>query len=241
MNASTLDPRPYMQVDGLGTFIPWNADFNMEFSFEIDLGQVEPLLPAGLTAVETVPGRALCNVGYLRFPPGTPVAGPIQELSLAVHVYPDLSMHPVPRFAFYVLNVASDSERFLDWAHEVDHMEVYRSPELRFHAEPERWRVTVSDAHGPICTLANSHPRPRFKAGHAHFHIFTNKGDPCRTQRGHWIGSRCEHQRPSSASVLHPHPFFRGMDVSSARSYLQIITTPGELVEQRFYYHDQDE
>jgi hypothetical protein len=231
-----MDYRAHLRSDVDGDYVPWNADFNMEFSFEVDLRAAEAVLPRGLAAVEALPGRALLGVGYLRFPPGNPIGDElVHELATVVQVYPDMRDRRIARAGYYVVNIASTSGRFLDWANEVDRMPVHRSSGVRFDAEPERWRVAVADDDGPICTLANSHPQPSFKAGQAFFQAFTLQDGVCKRGLVSWSGVRCEHQRRSVESRLHPHPFFRGIDVSSARPHMQIFTRPGQTVEQRFY------
>lgn len=230
-----MDVRARLESDVDGDYVSWNADFNMEFSFEVGLRSVEALLPHGLAAVEVLPGTALIGLGYLRFPAGNPVGDPVQELALVIQVYPDMSDRRVARAGYYVVNIAADRESFLDWANEVDRMPVHRTSGLRFDADPERWIVTVSDDHGPICTLANSHPRPTWKPGQAFFQAFTSKDGVRMRGLVSWSGVRCEHQKKSPESRLHPHPFYRGIDVSSARPHLQMITPAGSRVEQRFY------
>lgn len=230
-----MDLREHVATDVDGDYVSWNADFNMEFSFEVGLRSVEALLPSGLVAVEALPGCALIGVGYLRFPAGNPVRDPVQELALVIQVYPDMSERRVARAGYYVVNIAADRESFLDWADEVDRMPVYRASGLCFGVDPERWIITVADDHGPICTLASDHPKPVFKPGQAFFQAFTAKDGIRARALVSWSGTRCESQRRSPQSRLHPHPFYRGIDVSGARPHMQIFTPPGSRVEQRFY------
>lgn len=218
--------------------IEWHLQRHIMFTWEVDTEAVEPLLPPELTAVEVRPGIALFSVAALlyqagQFRPGSP---PFLELVSTVHVQADLSIDmPISRFAMYAVSVYSDSPDFIRQEGEKLFTPTTLDPSLRF-TFTERWDgVDASDDDGPIVTLRNTHPSPVYTPDELWGQHY-NDTHGLHFGVWEWDGIKFEHMRGGDAGRFHPHPFFKGMDLSRVRGcYRQMIPAPGSPATERFY------
>ncbi|MCB9676325.1 MAG: hypothetical protein H6737_14475 [Alphaproteobacteria bacterium] len=218
----------------------WNIAFHVSFTFEVPASLVEPVLPAGVEAMETVPGRALLNVIHARYEPGTlgePAS--FDEVVCSVLAQPDLSVDmPAPRLTLAVLDVLSNSEAFV--AHKVPalRMPVRFDPGLASEVDADGLGTRVWNDDGPLFRLrCTGVPRFRSKA-------FFGQYFACVDGRLHhsvwsWWGELHETQRERrQAGEVHAHPFFAriGLGALEARDcWLQQVSAPGGSVHMRTF------
>ena len=217
--------------------IEWHVEKHIMFTWEIDTDAVLPFVPEELTPVEVRPGRSLFSVAGLVYEPGNfgPQSPSFVELVSVVHVAPDLSVKMPCRFAMHAISVYSDSTDFVRQEGEKLFTPTTHDPSLTITFN-ERWDAAeAADADGPIVTWRNTHPHPEYVADEMW-------GQHYNDTRGvhfgiwEWDGMKFEHMRGGDAGRLHPHPFFKGMDLRRVHGcYRQMIPKPGAKAVERFY------
>lgn len=230
----------HVRTDQDGEFIPWYCTYNLDYLFELDITQLQSVLPQHIHAVEVRPGVGLLSMGYLLFDPGNVGIMPgFSELSCCVVVHSDLSVSPQARFGLYVINITSDSELFLDWAYEIDKIPVYRPQGIRFETDREKGIGIVKDSTGIICELRScfAGPPPSFHDDLVIVHMFTKVNGVLYRTLVKWFGLKFEHQKIGDGGRLYNHPFFGGLDVESSDGtcYLQLLTPAHGVILQQFY------
>lgn len=225
--------------------IQWSFPFDLYFMFEIDIGAIDLVMPPWCNLFEIRPGIGLLCVGQTLGGQTVRDGGVIdgisnfQEVSWCVAVQPDLSPGiPTPKLSFVIGNVVSESLPFLEHASKIDKMPTYHSPSLRSTCDAYSFSGTFEDDDGPIVTLKSSHRMPpKYRKGtfwgqHSSVHDGENY-----LQVFSWTGSIFEHQQGHRGGILHPHPIFRGIDVTGIgdRSYLQLVAEPGTPISMTLY------
>lgn len=215
----------------------WFLHFNLDFLVEIPTQVVRAFLPPDVHPVEPRPEVSLISVALLDFDAGNLGYLPaFSETSCSVVVRPDLSTGVLPRFAFYVVNIASTCEPFLRWAHHRDKMPVYRGQGLEIHLDPDRLAGGVRDAEGPVFELANTHPAPSFEEDL----IEVQTHNDCHGERWlakvMWAGYQFQHQKRGCTVRLHKHPFFRGLvpETGDYPCFLQMMTPARTAAVMRY-------
>lgn len=218
--------------------IEWHLQKHIMFSWEIDLEEIEKFIPRELTAIEVRPGRGLFSVACLlyqpdQFRPGSP---PFLELVSVAHVQADLSVKmPVSRFAMHAISVYSDSPDFIEQEGQKLFTPTTLDPSLKMTWTDNVDGVDALDDDGPIISFRSTNPNP----------VYTRDemwGQHYNDTRGlhfgvwEWDGEKCEHMQRGDAGTFHPHPFFKGMNLSRIRGcYRQMIPKPNTLAIERFY------
>ncbi len=234
---STAEDR-FARVGDDPLVIEWHLQKHIMFTWEIDVEALEPLVPDDLTVVEVRPGIGLFSVATLlyqpnQFRPGSP---PFLELVSVAHVQADLSVKmPMTRFAMHAISVYSDSPDFIAQEAEKLFTPTCFDPSLKMNFA-ENWDgVEAYDDDGPIISFQSTNPNPvytsdemwgqHYNATHGlHFGVWQ------------WDGVKCEHMQRGNAGKFHPHPFFKGMDLSRIHAcYRQMIPKPGSVATERFY------
>lgn len=216
--------------------IEWAFDFDIFFSFEIPTAILKPILPKLIHPQEVRPGVSLIALGLHRFLAGN-LDGSLPafvEANCSILVQPQLSLGaPPPRFAYYVLYVASSCEGFTKHAAEKDKMPVYQASNLQCTIAPDGERVDVWDDHGPMFTLQNTKPNRTYL--HADFFgqifSFNEAKQQLYLSQIRASGQLCEHQHKGrSFGKLYNHPSLRGLQINEhdQNCYLQMITKIGE-------------
>jgi hypothetical protein len=240
VNATPIAQDRYAECGGTPLVIDWHLRRHLFFTFEVPTDAVEHLLPRELSCVEVKPGLSLLSVGVLAYHGGhfgDPTSPPFHEIVCVVHVPPDLSVQmPVPRFSFFAVTVYSDSAGFVEQEARTIYTPTELVPSLRCDWSPDCTGVVVSDDRGPIVTLENSHPSPVYTPTEFHGQHYTLGGG--RLLRGifNWTGVRFEHMQRGGKSKLHPHPFWKSLDVRRVGgTYTQMMAPPDGEYHERFY------
>lgn len=214
----------------------WEFDFALTTFFEVETELFHEHVPSRLMPMEVAPGVGLLNVTALNFPEGALGELPeFQELIFSAIVSPDLS-RGVPKFAMYVLSLASSCQEHLD--HSADY---YKLPIhgllTETHIDPEAISVDYSDSDGQILTMKNCSPALNFRDEERYFQAYTSDGDDLTIANVHIEAPLYEHQLSDDVGTLNVHPFFRNMDFEmwEPTPYLQMIGRPGTVGKQ-FYY-----
>lgn len=215
--------------------VRWRIRHAMTFFFTAPIEALRPHVRPGAALYELEPGLGSFELGYVAFEAGNQGFPAFQELSLAVRL---ANPHSLPRFlevfgkmAFETRHIGAESAAFLEHAEATDRLPVYRSP-LSFEASSSPTgmpRVRVSDAHGeigafertsgarwyiPFIVPASVIASPLDGSGTYYATTFWYRG-PLRFT-----------QKPQAVRLHSGHPFFRGMDVSEARSLGVFFSPP---------------
>ena len=218
--------------------VTWKITRHLMFTWEIDVEELERFVPRELTPVEVRPGIGLFSVATILYAPGNfgPTSRAFFELVSVAHVQSDLSLTmPVPRFSMHAINVWSDSPDFVRQEGELLFTPTELVPSLDIKFTELCDGSETRDATGPIITLRNTNPNPKF----THDEMWgQHYNDTQGLHRGiwEWDGMKCEHQVKGDAGRLHPHAFWKGMDLARVRGcYRQMIPPPGAPAIERFY------
>lgn len=239
VDASTVTQEPALAARRFDR--RWDIDFHISFTFEVPLAGVLGALPAGVVPVEPVPDVALLNVIHARYAPGTlEEADSFDEVVCSVVVQPDLGLEmPTPRQTLCVLDVLSNSERFVRTKIPTLRMPVRFEPTLRAVVSNDSLGTEVSDASGPIFSLRCREAEARYRDRSFCGQYFA----PCDGELFHgvwrWAGSIHETQRHRrGAGELHAHPLFsrHELPVHAARDcYMQQVSRPHQQVHMKTY------
>ena len=228
----------FAECDGRSLLLEWRIHAHIFTSFEIDYDAVASLVPEALEVVELRPGIAIFSVGVLSYERGHfyEDSPEFDELVSAIHVAPDLSTKmPMPNMTFFATQVYCNSPDFVEQEGRTIYTPSRHVPSLRVDYSDNGWSTDVSDADGPIFSVRNTHPEPKFTDAEMWGQHFTNtKG----LQQGiwQWDGRKFEHMLPNDEWKLHQHVAFGGVDVSAVKSvYRQMILEPGTRCNERFY------
>jgi hypothetical protein len=194
----------------------WPCTHQCTQFFRIAREEVERLLPSELVPYAKVDkaGYASFEVGYSCFPAGKEGLPASNELSLAVQLRPEKLL----RLAVFQLNIAADNQPFLDHTLEIDRYRVY-TPPVKFVVDHRKREFIVSDARGGL--IAALQHRVKGSIFLPCLPLVTEAwsqlpGQPLQRRLFKWRGAAYYHVAPFVGSILMPHPFFAGLDVSRA-------------------------
>ncbi len=213
--------------------VVWKFDFSLSTFFEIATEQLEPLLPEPLEPMEVAPGIALVNLTAFHFMEGCLEGlAAFEELICSAIVAPDLR-RGVPNFAMHVLSLASTSQAHLDHSRAYYKLPIYGlTPTAQI--DPATGSVHFGDDKGTILEMHNLHNEPNYAPDERYFQAFVEDQGELYVSDLVIKARLFEHQQAGAAGTLSKHPFFRGMDLTGAQPYLQMIGEPGEIGSQ-FY------
>ena len=213
--------------------VVWKFDFSLSTFFEIPTEQVEPLLPEPLEPMEVAPGVALINITAFHFMEGfLEGLAAFEELICSAIVAPDLR-RGVPNFAMHVLSLASTSQAHLDHSREFYKLPIYGLTSSA-RIDPAAGSIQFGDADGTILEMHNLHTEPDYDTDERYFQAFVEDQGELYVADVIIKARLFEHQKAGAAGTLSNHPFFRGMDLTGAQPYLQMIGEPGKIGSQ-FY------
>ena len=217
-------------------FLVWEFDFALTTFFEVETDLFQQHIPSRLNLIEVSPGVGLVNITAFNFPEGALGELPqFQELIFSAIVSPDLS-RGVPKFAMYVLSLASTCQAHLD--HSTDY---YKLPihGLLTDTKIDSGAIAIdySDSDGQILTMNNFSPSTNFRDEERYFQAFTSDGDNLTIADCYIEAQLFEHQLTEDAGKLNVHPFLKNIDfdLGDPLPYLQMIGEPGKIGKQ-FYY-----
>ena len=217
-------------------FLVWEFDFALTTFFEVETDLFQQHIPSRLNLMEVSPGVGLVNITAFNFPEGALGELPqFQELIFSAIVSPDLS-RGVPKFAMYVLSLASTCQAHLD--HSTDY---YKLPihGLLTDTKIDSGAIAIdySDNDGQILTMINCSPNVNFRDEKRYFQAFTSDGDNLTIADCNIEAQLFEHQLTEDAGKLNVHPFLKNIDfdLGDPLPYLQMIGEPGKIGKQ-FYY-----
>lgn len=214
-------------------------DEHLNFMYEVETARVLPLLPAPVTPKEPRPGTSLVNIGYMKFD-ATQIGGRADtiELTLSVIINPDLSLDmPVPRMSVFDFRIASNCPVFLAHEHELQKLQGMHLPGLSRRIDATGGVLDVWDDEGPLFTLRNPNPAPRFKYEAATGQYVSRHPDGLYQGVFFWEGVGCEQQHAGDSGTLHPHRFFQEIDVAwLGDCFLQMFLPPTTQVLFRSFH-----
>lgn len=224
-------------LDSGKEYLVWKFDFALSSLYEVETALVEPILPPNLSPMEAAPGVSLLHITCFNFPEGALGLLPeFQELIFGVVVSPDLS-RGVPRFATYVVSLASSSQEHLD--HSIDY---YNLPSYGLlttvDISKQNHAAEYSDGDGKILTMNNCAARPVYQEEENYFQAYSSGKDGSIYVGDVYIKARMfEHQESGEAGALFNHPFFGDLDVEDADPviFMQILNEPGSRGEQYYF------
>lgn len=209
--------------------IHWRLRQQLLFLFEVDTDALAQILPYALEPVEVRPGVALLGIECLHYAAGHfgPDSPELDELVLAAAVQPNLGIAmPVPKYCMHGVSIYSNSRPFIDdeCAHLFAASELV--PGLRFAFSPDGASCRVFDGERPIVELRNTSPDPTFTPKVMWGQFYTDVGGLAQGI-WRWQGELHEHARRGDAATFHPHPFWKGLDLSRIRGcYRQMSARP---------------
>lgn len=228
-------------IEDMELIIQWDLNHQMGFVYETDTENVTPLLPEGVFPHEARPGVSLIFLGYNHYNPGNVIYGeaqdPFYEITRFILVQPDLAVDmPMPRFAFYVLQIGSNNSTFIDQEIEKLHLPSFYSSSIRVDTDESKLNAWARDENGEIQHLLNTHPRPYFRPDFFWGQFFTRKEDGIYFGVWNWDGVLCLHQHRGNGGGAFAHPFMTDLLLSHfGPSYMQLITDRESSLTQRFY------
>lgn len=236
--ALRTDHLPHPPVGGRRCLFEWNIDELAHFLFEIPTERVAPLLPRGVYPVEPRPGVSLLDAGYVAWGAGNwePHWPAFNEVSVLLIVQPDLSFPmPMPKFAFFALNICADYQEFLDTEPVQLHLPTFFQPfTAKLVADP--YAVEVESPLGPVMRLRNTQHPVHYEEVDYLGQFFTVDDGILYMGIWQWIALAAEHQATGDAGQLRRHAAFKDLDLEPHRTcYLQLFAKPGTGSVQRFY------
>jgi hypothetical protein len=229
------------KVEEMELIIDWDLNHQMGFVYETATENVSPLLPEGIFAYEARPGIALIFLGYNDYNPGNIIYGEAQnqffEITRFVLVQPDLSIDmPMPRFAFFVLQIGSNNAAFIRQEIEKLHLPSFYSPSLIVETDEPKFNAWAKDNTGDIQHYLNTHPAPYFRPDFFWGQYFTVKNNNLYFGVWNWEGVLCLHQRKGNGGGGFNHPFMKDLQADNfGAAYMQLITDKNHNLRQRFY------
>ncbi len=224
------------KVEKKEELIVWEFDFALTTFYEIETDYIQPLIPPRLSLMEVAPGVGLINVTAFNFPEGALGHLPeFQELILSAIVSPDLS-RGVPRFAMYVLSLASTSQEHLD--HSANYYKLPISAKLTESTiDRDALSISYGSDEGNILTMNNCDATLDYKSEERYFQAYTSEGGEIYIADIYIRASQYEHQLAGDVGILQTHSFFHDIDMAEAEPipYLQMIGRPGDTGKQYYY------
>jgi len=229
------------QVEDMPLLQEFILKHQMAFMIEMDLEKAKSLVPEGIFPVEARPGVALAFIGYEHYNSGNLLydkpSDEFYELTQFLVVQPDLSIEmPMPRYAFFVLQIASEDSEFIRQEIEIVKAKSYFSPTLKVQYSPDNHELTVEDENGPIQQFKNSHQNIEFMEDAFWGQYFSVMDGQLYVGVWNWRGFLFQHQKRGNIGQIYEHPFFENLSPNDLQEcYMQLLTQPEELIRQRFY------
>lgn len=220
--------------------LTWHIRRHLLFTFEMPSDILAKALPPELTVFESSPGLGLLDFGWVDYHPGNFGAGSqgFNELIALIHVPPDLSIDmPVPKMAYYVVNVGTDSPDFVEREKDTVRTPAHLLPELQVKPDADGLGVTIGDARGTLGRIRNTHDAPKFGHEKLHVQFYTEQNDALYFGIAEWEGLFFEHQRGGDAGGPQQHPFFKNLELAGVEiePYHQMLAQPGGDAYEYFY------
>lgn len=232
------DPLPYPPVGGRRCIFEWNIDELAHFLFEVPTSMVLPLLPRGVYPVEPRPGVSLLDVGYVAWGAGNWEAHwpAFDEVSVLLIVQPDLSFPmPMPKYAFFALNICANYQEFLDTEPVQLHLPTFFLP-IAAKLTPDPYAVEVESRGELLMRLRNTQDPMQYEEVDWLGQFFTVDEGILYMGVWKWVALSAEHQAMGDAGQLCKHAAFKDLDLEPHRTcYLQLFAKPGTGSVQRFY------
>jgi len=220
--------------------VEWRARHQTLFLYEVDLDALVPHVPDAVTVQEVRPGVGLLAIESLHYLPGH-FADPREsvEIVVAVLVEPDLTVQmPVPQFSLFVTSVLSSSAAFVEHERMLLRTPMEHAPDLRMSYAPDGASVAIFEGETPIVECRNTRAPAVFAPKVMWGLIYSNKQGELHRGAFRWEGNVFEHQqRGGDVGRLHPHPVFRGLDVSRVRGCYRQMAAQPDLPTRIAYYH----
>ncbi|MDB4960396.1 MAG: hypothetical protein JWP01_395 [Myxococcales bacterium] len=219
--------------------LSWRVRKQVMFLYEIDSDAIAAHVPPSLEAMEVRPGVSLIAIECLHYYSDHFREGyrEFLEMVLTVAVQPDLSIDmPVPRFCMHAISVISDSPEFVEQEGHLLYTPTELVPGLRMEFSEDGGGVDIYDGTTPMVMCRNTHPNPPYDHKVLWGQYYTNTNG---LQQGiwRWEGQMFEHMKAGDWGSFHPHPVFKGIDLSRIRGcYRQMMAKPETVTDVRFYH-----
>lgn len=235
------------QIDDMNLIIDWDLRHQMAFIFEIDTEIVRSIIPkeTKLQPYEIRPGVSAVFMGYNDYNPGNIIYGEAQpafiEITRVFMVQPNLSLSmPIPRFTFYMHQIASNNPAFVKQEIEVLHLQSYYSPTMMAESNETKTDILISDEKGTIRKLINTDPNPTYREDSFFGQYYSMQDGKLYFGVFYWAGKVCVHQKKGKAGGDLNHPYLTDLKKTFdagelGDSYMQLITSFGQPLVQRFY------
>lgn len=226
-------------IDTGKDYLVWTFDFALSTFYEVETDRIHPLLPHQLAPMEVAPGVSLISVTAFNFPEGALESLPeFQELIFSAVVSPDLT-RGVPKFAMYVISLASTSQAHMDHSLDYYKLPAYH-PVSDVEIKSRELDVRYADSKGTILTMNNCSGTMDYKEDERYMQVFTGTEDSIYVADLYIKASLYEHQQSGEVGKLFPHPFFQQLDIEEADpvAFLQMISEPGKKGQQ-FYFRPE--
>lgn len=235
------------KVADMDLIINWDIKHQFGFVFEIPTEEVRKVIPAsaGLHPYELRPGISGMFLGYNDYNPGNEIYGEkqpaFQEITRAFLLPPNLSISmPIPRFTFFLHRIASNNPTFIKQEEEKLHLPTYYAPSLQVIANEAKTSAVAKDDKGIIQEWRNTNPDVRYYSDDFFGQYYTIQDNKIYFGVFYWAGEACVHQKPGDGGGIYEHPYLTGSERYMSPDvvgphYLQIITTFGKPLVQRFY------
>lgn len=228
------------RLGGLTRSDDWFISDHLAFTFELPLATVEALVPPAVSPIRPAPGLALVQLIHARYAAGTlGEPTPFDEVVCAALVEPDLSLDmPLPKVTLHVLDVLSNSARFV--AHKVPalKMPVHHAPTMRGVFDADGRGSKVEDERGPLLEL-RCPDASRFKPKSFCGQYFARHDGALHHGVWAWQGSLFESQRARrDIGIVHAHPWLGDLGLEALRGapcFMRQLREPGQAVRMRTY------
>jgi hypothetical protein len=239
MTSPIGEPMPE-ELGGLARGDDWTITDHLAFTFEVPLDDVEALLPPGVMAVQPAPGLGLAQIIHARYAAGTlGERDPFDEVVCSILVEPDLSLPmPLPKVTLYVVDVLSNSLRFVEHKRPALEMPVHHAPTLEGGFSEDGRACWLRDGDGPLLELGCPDAR-QFKPRAMYGQYFARRHEQVHHSVWAWRGSLFESQRSApDTGRVHDHPWLRSLGlaaIADAPCYMRQLREPGCRVVMRTY------
>jgi hypothetical protein len=235
------------EVDGMKLIIDWDLNHQMAFVFEIPTEEVRKIIPksTGLNPYEVRPGVATMFLGYNDYNPGNEIYGEKQpafkEITRVFMVQPNLSVNmPIPRFTFYMHRIASNNLPFVKQEADKLHLPTFYSPNMEVITNEDHTSAVARDEQGILQEWKNTNPNVKYYDDSFFGQYYVVENNKLYFGVFYWAGKVFTHQKHGDGGGIYEHPYLTEMEKRMPASsvgapYLQMITTYGQPLVQRFY------